>query len=71
VSDYEMQAGYVTSEIIPGHWMLLAPGDGLRLTERSIGGGLYNPSIFSWQPAAAPIPFDDWSVAPTGRSTGD
>ena len=23
--NYEEQAGYVTSEIIPGHWMLLAP----------------------------------------------
>jgi len=68
---YEVQAGYVTGEVIPGYWMLLAPGAGLRLTERTIGGGLYNPSDFSWQPAAAPIPSDDWSVTPTGRSTGD
>jgi hypothetical protein len=60
--NYDVQAGYVTDQVIPGYWMLLAPGAGLRLTERKIGEGLYGPSEMSWQAAIAPIAFDDWSA---------
>lgn len=60
--NYSAQAGYVTSQVIPGYWMLLAPGAGVRLTERTIGGELHRPSEISWQPAATPIPFDDWAT---------
>src|SRR5262245_57781409 len=75
-ANWDLQAGYVTSQVIPGgEWMLLAPGAGLRLTERKIGARLYERSQMSWQAVVTPIPFDDWSApastAPTGRSTGD
>jgi hypothetical protein len=62
--NWDVQAGYVTDQIIPGHWVLLAPGAGLRLTERKIDASLYGDSDLSWQPAAAPIPFDDWATPP-------
>jgi hypothetical protein len=62
-SEWEATAGYATQEFIPGQWLVLAPGPGVRLTERGLDETLRPAMDVKWAPAGSPLPFDDWSAS--------
>ncbi len=61
-SQFDEEWGHTLSRILPDRWLVLGPGNGLRVTWREEGVGLHTEknAVVGVTPAAAPIALDAW-----------